>query len=256
VGCLYTQKAPFSATQLLWLNLLMDSLASIALATEPPNDDQLRRPPVNRKDNIITPRMWFMMLTQAAYQVVIVLLLMFQGQMFTREELDEAGVSDGIAFYQKTHTYSQQYTMVFNAYVLMQLVNEINCRKLNGEYNVFTGLTKNKYFAGIWITTVVLQCIFASVGKAGVGCSEKGLTATQWLVCGVIAAATIPLGIVFSFIGNHLFAFLAEKKRKRDELHFAKEAEKALLRHGGKVALGKQLFVGSLPTTTVSALHK
>ncbi len=64
IGAAVIQRAPFSATQLLWLNLLMDSLASLALATEPPVDAQLQRPPVNRKESIITPRMWYNMIGQ------------------------------------------------------------------------------------------------------------------------------------------------------------------------------------------------
>ena len=83
VGSLYMQKSPLSATQLLWLNLLMDSLASLALATEPPTENQLKRPPVNRSESIITPRMWYNMIGQASFQVIVVVALMFKVCLIT-----------------------------------------------------------------------------------------------------------------------------------------------------------------------------
>ena len=178
IGALYMQKSPLSATQLLWLNLLMDSLASLALATEPPTEKQLERPPVNRSDSIITRRMWYNMLGQAAFQVVVVVILMFQGDKLAAWELNREDVADGVEFLEKTHEYSRQYTIIFNVYVLMQLVNEVNCRKLEGEANPFEGMSNNKYFLRIWITTLVLQALFAQFAGPFVGCSVSGLTHT------------------------------------------------------------------------------
>ena len=107
--------------------------------------------------------MWYNMIGQAAYQVMVVLVLMFQGHQMAQDELDAAGVSDGIEFFEATHKYSRQYTIIFNAYVLMQLFNEVNCRMLKGEKWVFAGIQNNKYFVRIWVTTVVLQVVFAQI---------------------------------------------------------------------------------------------
>jgi Ca2+ transporting ATPase len=211
VGAITIQQAPFSATQLLWLNLLMDSLASLALATEPPTDNQLQRPPVNRSDNIITPRMWYNMLSQAGYQIIIVLYLMFEGEKLAPEELKRTGTADGIEYFEKTHKYSQQYTIVFNAYVLMQLFNEINARKLNGELNVFEGIMRNNYFVVIWVSTIVLQCVFAEVGGDFVGCSNKGLDGTQWIVCFCIGVSVIPMQFIFNLI-HRMFTSVRENQ--------------------------------------------
>ncbi len=54
VGAVVYQKSPLAAIQLLWVNLLMDSLASLALASEPPTAELLKRPPVNRSQHMIT----------------------------------------------------------------------------------------------------------------------------------------------------------------------------------------------------------
>merc|ERR1711935_943421 len=79
VGSFAYQQSPLAAIQLLWVNLLMDSLASLALASEPPIDSLLDRPPVNRTDYIITKRMIANMMGQASYQLAVIMTLLFQG---------------------------------------------------------------------------------------------------------------------------------------------------------------------------------
>ena len=68
VGSFAYAKSPLAAIQLLWVNLLMDALASLALASEPPTEELLQRDPVNRSNRIITNRMWDNMLGQSGYQ--------------------------------------------------------------------------------------------------------------------------------------------------------------------------------------------
>ena len=79
VGAFAYQTSPLAAIQLLWVNLLMDSLASLALASEPPVDELLQKPPVNRTDHMITKRMWANMLGHASYQITVVMVLLFSG---------------------------------------------------------------------------------------------------------------------------------------------------------------------------------
>ena len=125
VGVFSVQTSPLAAIQLLWVNLLMDSLASLALASEPPVDALLQKPPVNRTDSMITKHMMANMLGQASYQVAVVLTLLFAGPSLLNvepgHEVEERGEN------------SVHYTIIFNTFVWMQLFNEINCRKLKGE---------------------------------------------------------------------------------------------------------------------------
>ena len=73
-------QSPLAAIQLLWVNLIMDSLASLALATEYPDEAVLlNRPPVNRSDSMITRIMWWNMLGHASYQIAVVCTLLFAG---------------------------------------------------------------------------------------------------------------------------------------------------------------------------------
>jgi P-type Ca2+ transporter type 2B len=121
VGAFAYQKSPLAAIQLLWVNLLMDSLASLALASEPPTDELLTKPPVNRTDSMLTKHMWANLVGHSCYQIIVVMTLLFAGP-------DLFGFEPGNTVENSTH-----YTLIFNSFVWMQLFNEINCRKLKGE---------------------------------------------------------------------------------------------------------------------------
>jgi len=72
-------KSPFSILQLLWINLVMDVLAAIALATEAPHPTQLRKERISRKDSIVTPLMWRAITSQLLYQGLVMLILLYFG---------------------------------------------------------------------------------------------------------------------------------------------------------------------------------
>jgi P-type Ca2+ transporter type 2B len=124
VGAFAHQESPLAAIQLLWINLLMDSLASLALASEPPTDQLMERPPVNRTASMLTLRMRANMIGQAVYQVTVIMTLLFKGPDWFN--LIPGHLYDGTE-------NSVHYTLIFNTFVCMTLFNEINARKLKGE---------------------------------------------------------------------------------------------------------------------------
>lgn len=73
--------APLTAVQLLWVNMIMDTLGALALATEPPNDDLMKRAPVGRKGNFISNVMWRNILGQSIYQFVVIWFLQTRGKV-------------------------------------------------------------------------------------------------------------------------------------------------------------------------------
>ena len=75
----YTGEAPLTAVQLLWVNLIMDTLGALALATEPPYDALMEKPPVGRKGSFITNVMWRNIVGQAIYQLIVLWVLQFAG---------------------------------------------------------------------------------------------------------------------------------------------------------------------------------
>jgi len=171
---------PLPVTQMLWLNLIMDSLAALALASEPPCDEQLKRPPVNRSAPIITMQMVWNMLGQALYQIIVVCAIFFDDEIFPDWKEDETN-SDGT---RAEGPYTYHYTIIFNTFVLMQLFNQYNSRFLKGEWNIFVGVHKNRLFLGTSITTFILQVLMATfAGKFMKIHAYPGLTGNQWLMC-------------------------------------------------------------------------
>ena len=78
-------ETPLNSIQMLWVNLIMDSLGSLALATEPPYRELLRRKPTNRKESIINGRMWKHIVFQSIFEIAILLVLYFIAPRFVPE---------------------------------------------------------------------------------------------------------------------------------------------------------------------------
>ena len=139
---------------MLWVNLVMDTLASLALATEPPTEELLKRKPYGRTKSIISPMMMRNILGQSLYQLIVMFIILYAGEHFLVEESTVQKIQNDP---HAGREISPQFTMVFNAFVLMTLFNEINSRKLHGERNVFRGFFSNPFFYGIWIGCFAAQ---------------------------------------------------------------------------------------------------
>lgn len=134
---------------MLWVNLIMDTLASLALATELPTPDLLLRKPYGRTKPLISKTMMKNILGQAIYQLVLIFGLLFVGDYI----LDiESG-----RFQDLGAGPTQHFTIIFNTFVMMTLFNEINARKIHGQRNVFEGLFTNPIFYSIWVVTMISQ---------------------------------------------------------------------------------------------------
>ncbi|RVX22342.1 putative calcium-transporting ATPase 13, plasma membrane-type [Vitis vinifera] len=123
VAVLSAGEVPLTAVQLLWVNLIMDTLGALALATEQPTKELMEKQPVGKAEPLITNIMWRNLLAQALYQIAVLLTLQFKGGSIF-------GVKDKI-----------KNTLIFNTFVLCQVFNEFNARKLEKK-NIFKGYTK------------------------------------------------------------------------------------------------------------------
>jgi Ca2+ transporting ATPase len=81
--------SPLASIQMLWVNLIMDSLGSLALATEPPYDELLKRKPTNKNESIINGRMWKHIVFQSLFQIAILLVLYLIGPKYILEYKDD-----------------------------------------------------------------------------------------------------------------------------------------------------------------------
>lgn len=78
--------------QMLWVNLIMDSLASLALATESPTIDLLYRPPHKKNEYIVTQNMFKHIAGQSIYQMIVLMIVCFRGEYFLHEVKDDLDV--------------------------------------------------------------------------------------------------------------------------------------------------------------------
>nr|GEV18888.1 calcium-transporting ATPase 4, plasma membrane-type-like isoform X2 [Tanacetum cinerariifolium] len=104
--------------------MIMDTLGALALATEPPNDALMKRPPIGRDVNFITRIMWRNIIGQSVYQLVVLGILQFDGKSILN--INGPGSTDVLN------------TMIFNTFVFCQVFNEINSRDME-KINVLQG---------------------------------------------------------------------------------------------------------------------
>uniref|UniRef100_A0A4W5LF44 Calcium-transporting ATPase n=1 Tax=Hucho hucho TaxID=62062 RepID=A0A4W5LF44_9TELE len=185
-GACITQDSPLKAVQMLWVNLIMDTFASLALATEPPTESLLLRKPYGRNKPLISRTMMKNILGHGVYQLIIIFTLLFVGEQIF--DIDSGR-------YAPLHSPpSEHYTIIFNTFVLLQLFNEINARKIHGERNVFDGIFNNLIFCSIVFGTFIIQIVIVQWGGKPFSC--VGLSIDQWLWCTFLGFSSLLWGQV------------------------------------------------------------
>ncbi|KAM1734984.1 hypothetical protein ACFX11_020383 [Malus domestica] len=200
VAAISAGEVPLTAVQLLWVNLIMDTLGALALATEKPAKELMKKKPVGRTEPLITNIMWRNLLPQALYQIAILLTLQFKGKSIF-------GVEDKV-----------KDTLIFNTFVLCQVFNEFNARKLEKK-NVFRGIHTNKLFLGIIGVTILLQVVMVEFLKKFA--DTERLNWGQWGACVGIAAVSWPIGWIVKSIPvpeTPIFSYLKLKKSKKNSI--------------------------------------
>jgi Ca2+ transporting ATPase len=237
---------PMGTLQMLWINILMDTFAALALATEPPSMALLDLKPYSRAESIITPVMWRNILGQVVYQLGIFLCALYliptqiiPYNFLTQTELDSVIPTEfyiknedgtGLENYgmcQPIDTFTldqwrlvtwrqcghegyimnlknsfdfnpakaRHYAFLFNMYVMLQIFNEINARKLlEHEVNVFAGFFNNKFFLLILIISIVVQVLLVSIDGVAKILKIKPLNIYEDLVSIAIGASSIIWG--------------------------------------------------------------
>uniref|UniRef100_A0A1B6CSF5 Calcium-transporting ATPase n=1 Tax=Clastoptera arizonana TaxID=38151 RepID=A0A1B6CSF5_9HEMI len=228
-GACTIKDSPLRAVQMLWVNLIMDTLASLALATEAPTAKLLLRKPYGSSKFLISRTMFKNIIAQSIYQISVELFLLFYGDIMM-------DIPSGTNF--KTSP-TQHHTIIFNAFVMMTLFNEINSRSVHDHHNIFEGLFKNYIFCTIWIVSFVLQTLFIEFGQSIFWTSS--LTLDQWLWCIFFGIGSLLWCQLSSCIHvNKVPRFLIWGK---EDLITGEEARSSILWARGKSRLQYQLDV-------------
>ncbi|CAI7592586.1 unnamed protein product [Penicillium glandicola] len=179
-----SQESVLTPVQLMWVNLFQDTLAALALATDPPPRRILDRKPEPTSTPLITPTMWKMIIGQSVYQMVVTLVLYFAGS--------------SIFSYHSALQTSQLQTAVFNTYVWMQIFNMYNNRQIEQSFNLVEGIHHNWLFIAITCVMMGAQILIMFVG--GRAFSITKLTGDQWAYSIVLGAISIPIGFFLQAI--------------------------------------------------------
>eukprot|EP01091_Cochliopodium_minus_P021301 TRINITY_DN967_c0_g1_i3.p1 TRINITY_DN967_c0_g1~~TRINITY_DN967_c0_g1_i3.p1 ORF type:complete len:1042 (-),score=346.69 TRINITY_DN967_c0_g1_i3:10-3135(-) len=206
IGAVSKRGPPLRAVQLLWVNLIMDTMAALALGTEQPQERLMDDKPHGRDEKLLTNRMIKHIGIQAIYQVIVLMVILYAGDKIWNVERKSL----------------HHYTIIFNSFVFCQVFNEINCRTVIDQMNIFKGFFTNWVFLGVIVITVILQFLIieftSSVFKV------HGLNFVQWISCIGIGAFCLILGFIARMIPvpekhfMEIFTFWKTTKNKHEKL--------------------------------------
>ncbi|WP_299549763.1 calcium-translocating P-type ATPase, PMCA-type [uncultured Helicobacter sp.] len=175
VVCGFT--APFSALQLLWVNLIMDGPPALTLGLEPVCKDVLNQKPTKRNSNIITHNMLWLILSGGIFIAVICLLQYFTNFLGAKE--------------------TQKGTALFTLFVVFQLFNAFNARELNN-HSIFSNLLGNRLMLGTFVLTFALQVLIVEFG--GSAFKTESLEFILWCKIICVGFSVILLGEISRFL--------------------------------------------------------
>jgi Ca2+-transporting ATPase len=203
------EKGTLSAVQLLWTNLIMDTFAALAFLTDSASPVLLNRKPAEKPDPLFTVNMLKQIVGQSAYQIVAILTFNFLGSRILELHLsDDASV--------QKHNDAVVQTLVFNAFVFVQIFNSLNCRRLDRKLHMFEDVLKNWYFMAIMVvgsslllgmfrvlvlhTEVVVQVVICFVGGPAFQVTRMGTR--EWAISVALGFVAIPLGALIRLTPN------------------------------------------------------
>ena len=244
-------ETPIKSIQMLWIDLIMDSLATLTLATEPPHDGLLKRKPIKRNENIVTPSMITHVYFQTFLLFFILIFIYLFGPSLIKEqnlsrladnkiilkcygilpgqindpnfiiygiktlwsndiEINQDYVSKGICgeygnynnlskafkLYNKRQGAPVQLTIIFNIFVLYTLFNQLNCRVVDGSFNIFARIKNNKLFIFFELFEFIIQFIIIEFWNIIFKATKNGLTWQQWGICILISSLSLVVDFV------------------------------------------------------------
>jgi magnesium-transporting ATPase (P-type) len=209
LGGIILKDSPLNAIQMLWVNLIMDSFASLALATEDPTDKLLDRKPYSRDASILTPMMLLNIFSQSIFQIIVLTVIIFYGDYLFGVPSDRE-----LEHFMWNEVNGYHFTIFFNIFVYMQVFNSINARKLQkDEFNVFDGIFGNWLYILIQTIIIVGQVILVTFGGRAV--RTHALSVQQHGLCLLIASMTLVWGAFVKLLPIDVSEKVEDEEDKR-----------------------------------------
>lgn len=188
---------PLTITQILWINLIMDTLAALALGGEPALRRYMKEKPKRRDEKIINSYMWSSILTGSAWTFILSLVFLLSPQV------------QGI--FRSAPNNEYLLTGYFCFFVMISVFNAFNAR--TERFNLFDNIGGNKSFLAILLLIVVVQVIMAYCGSVIFRC--YGLNAQEWAFVLILAFTIIPVDLLRKL-------YRKAKACRKDAIHTAK----------------------------------
>lgn len=198
MGAIFRGATLFSVVELMWINLVMDTLAAISLASERPHPVVIMEKPVKNDENLITPDMWKQIVGMSLYiSGVMFLMFWFNENIWGFSySMDQDLFSLG----QPTEK-CRAFTMLFNLFICLHLFNQLNCREVHGERtNPFRNITKNFFFLIVFFGSFGVQYMLVQWG--GIIARTSGLTSQQFAFCVIVGSTSLVASYMIKKLPN------------------------------------------------------
>ena len=193
MGLVLGLKSPLLAIQLLWINLVTDSLPAIALGLEPPEKEIMNRKPVNAKKGIFADGLWNKIVLEGIMIGMLTLVAFSLGNKFFGLEVGR--------------------TMAFLSMGLLELIHSFN---IKSEQSIFKiGILENKFLLGSFVVGTVIQVIVVLVPTVAQIFKLVPLNLTQWMITIVISLLPIPIMELQKRINEMKFGKVIYSKKAR-----------------------------------------
>ena len=181
--------APFTALELLWINIIMDGPPALTLGLEPIREDLLKHPPTKRNANIISRKMLIRIFANGIFISIVFMLQHFTNFLGA--------------------TQKEEATVLFTLFVLFQLFNAFNCRELD-DTPMFKNLLNNKLMLGVFLIVLVLQLLITQVGTAVF--ETAPLSAAMWGKMLLTAGSVVVINEIWKGLA-YVFSSLQDQNR-------------------------------------------
>eukprot|EP00826_Nyctotherus_ovalis_P045829 TRINITY_DN5107_c0_g1_i3.p1 TRINITY_DN5107_c0_g1~~TRINITY_DN5107_c0_g1_i3.p1 ORF type:complete len:701 (-),score=233.66 TRINITY_DN5107_c0_g1_i3:128-2230(-) len=219
------EEPPINAIQMLWVNLIMDTFAALALATEPPSEQLLKDKPYGKNESILSACMWRNLVCVSVYQIAVLMLIMFIKPEFL---IPPKSRDEGELTYQR-----RVNTTIFHIFVLMQIFNELTCRRFkSNEFYIFDDFFNNWRFIVIFIITLGVQILIiesavtSSSGNKSFGELIFKITSIgfkQQVMCALIAMNVVTWALICKLlIPEKLFSFVKVNESPMTDVEIAR----------------------------------
>lgn len=148
IGPLVGFKEPFTIIQILWINLIMDTLAALAFGEEPTLERYMKRPPIGRKENILTGYMKSAIGVAGLFITVVSTMLL--ANLFNLQQMLDL------------HDSKEVLTFMFTFFIYAVIFNSLNTRSHG--FNVFEHIGRNKRFIYVMVSIAIVQSLIIQFG--------------------------------------------------------------------------------------------